>query len=54
MKYKHPPLHPVVGMSLADKFNQVGCIDLNDHVHNESWTLHMIDSVIKYPAACLI
>lgn len=41
-------------LRLADKFKQVVCIDLRDHVHNEYWILHMSDSVTKYSAACLI
>lgn len=44
MKYKHPPLHPVMGLPLADKVNQLLCIDLKDHVHNNSWILYTIYS----------
>ena len=54
MKHKRAPLRPVVGMPLAEKFNQVVCMDLKEHVHNESWILHMIDSATRYSAACLV
>ena len=47
-------MRPIVGMPLADKFNQVVCMDLKEHIHNESWILHMIDSATRYSVACLI
>ena len=51
---KPPPLRPVVGMPLSDKFNQVVCVDLKEFVHNESWILHLIDSATRYSMACLV
>ena len=41
-------------MPLADSFNQVVCMDLKEHIHNESWILHLIDAATRYSAACLI
>ena len=43
-----------MGISLADKFNQVVCMDLKEYKHNESWILHLIDSATRYSAACLV
>ena len=54
LKYKRPPLRPVVGMPLADRFNQVVCMDLKEYVHNELWIFHLIDAATRYSAACLI
>ena len=54
MKLRRPSLRPIVGLSLADTFNDVVCMDLKEHIHNQSWILHMIDSATKYTAACLI
>ena len=54
MEFKHPSLHPIVGLPLASRFNQVVCMDLKEHVHNESWMLHLIDSVTRYTAAYMI
>ena len=53
-KLKWPPLCPVVGMRLADNFNQVVCMDLKEQIHGESWTLHLTDAATRYSAACLI
>ena len=33
-KFVRPPLRPVVGLNLANNFNQVVCMDLKEHVHN--------------------
>ncbi len=54
LKRKLPPLRPVVGLPLANVFNDVVCMDLKEHIHNKTWILHIIDSVTKYSAACLI
>lgn len=54
IKFKRPPLRPVVGMPLADSFNQVVSMDLKEHVHNKSWIFHMIDTATRYSAACLV
>ena len=51
---KKPPLKPIVGLPLADRFNQVVCMDLKEYKHNELWILHLIDSATRYSAACLI
>lgn len=53
-KFKKPPLRPVVGMPLANDFNQVVCMDLKEHVHNKSWVLHLIDAFSRYSAACIV
>ena len=53
-KFKRPPLRPVVGLPLADDFNQVVCMDLKEHVHNKSWLLHLIDAKTRYSAAVII
>ena len=47
------PLCLVVGLNLANNFNQVVCMDLKEHIHNESWILHLIDAATRYSAACL-
>ena len=54
MKLRRPPLQPVVGLPMANRFNDVVCMDLKEHIHNKSWILHIIDSATKYSAACLI
>ena len=51
---KKAPLKPIVGLPLADRFNQVVCMDLKEYKHNELWILHLIDSATRYSAACLI
>ena len=53
-KFVHPPLRPVVGLNLANNFNEVVCMDLKEDVHNGSWILHLIDAATRYSAACLI
>ena len=53
-KYKRAPLKPVVGLPLADRFNQVVCMDLKEYIHNKVWILHLIDGATRYSAACLI
>ena len=53
-KFVRPALRPVVGLNLANNFNQVVCMDLKEHIHNESWILHLIDAAMRYSAACLI
>ena len=53
-KFKRPPLRPVVGLPLANDFNQVVCMDLKEHVHNQSWMLHLIDAATRYSVACII
>ena len=53
MKFKHLLLYPIVGLPLTNTFNQVVCMDLKEHVHNESWILHLIDSATRYSAACI-
>ena len=47
-------LRPVVGLPLANDFNQVVCMDLKEHVHNQSWMLHLIDAATRYSVACII
>ena len=53
-KYKRAPLRPVVGLPLADRFNQVVCMDLKEYIHNKVWILHLIDGATRYSAASLI
>ena len=54
-KYKRPPLRPVVGLRLADRFNKVVCIDLKEfNKEKGEWILHRIDSATRYSAADLI
>ena len=47
-KFKSPPSRPVVGLPLADNFNQVASMDLKE------WILHLIDTATRYSAARLI
>ena len=53
-KFKCPPSRNVVGLPLADNFNQVVCIDLKEYIDNKVWILHLIDATTRYSAACLI
>ena len=53
-KFKHPLSRPVVGLPLADNFNQILCLDLKEYIHNKVWILHLIDTATRYSAACLI
>ena len=41
-------------MPLADKFNQVVCMNLKEYIHNKTWILNTIDSTTRYLAACLV
>ena len=52
--FKKPPLKPIVGLRLADNFNEVVSMDLKEYIHGESWILHLIDTATRYSAACLI
>ena len=54
LKYKRPPLGPIVGLPLSSVFNEVICMDLKEYVHNRIWILHIIDSATRYSAACLV
>ena len=53
-KFKRPPLRPVVSMPLGKHFNDTVTLDLKEHVHNESWVLHLIDCFSRYSAARII
>ena len=53
-KYKNAPLQPAVGLPLAEKFNDIACMDLKEFQHHKSRILHIIDAAIRYSAACLI
>ena len=47
-------MKPIVGLRLADNFNEVVSMDLKEYIHGESWILHLIDTATRYSAACLI
>lgn len=51
---KCAPLDPVAALPMADKFNQVMCTDVKEHIHNKTGILHMTDSATRYSAACLV
>ena len=53
-EYKAAPLKPIVSLPLAEKFNDVVCLDLKEYVHNKVWILHMIDAATRYSQARLI
>ena len=53
-KFKRPPLRPIVSMPLGKHFNDTVTLDLKEHVHNESWVLHLIDCFSRYSAARII
>ena len=53
-KYRKAPLRPAVGLPLAEKFNEVVCMDLKEFEHNKTWILHIIDAATRYSAACLV
>ena len=53
-EYRKAPLRPAVGLPLADKFNEVVCMDLKEYHHNSIWILHFIDAATRYSAAVLI
>ena len=53
-RYKPQPLKPAVSLPIANKFNQVVCLDLKEFHHNKIWILHMIDATTRYSAARLI
>ena len=36
---------------MADKLNQVVCLDLKEHIHNKTGILHMTDSATRYSEA---
>lgn len=54
LKFKRPSLRPIVTVPIASKFNEVVCMDLKEHMHNQSWILHLIDAATRYSAACLV
>ena len=51
-KYKRPYHKPIVGMPIANEFNEVLCMDLKEYKHNKVWILHLIDAATRYFAAC--
>ena len=54
LKYRRPPLGPVVGLRLADRFNEVVAIDLKEIEKGKEWIIHMIDTFSRYSATSLI
>ena len=54
MKYKLPPLRPILDLAFVNVFKNVVCMDLKEHILNKTWILHFIDSATKYSAVCLI
>ena len=44
----------IVGLPLADNFNQVVCVDLKEYKHSKISILHLIDVAADYSATCLI
>ena len=52
--HKRVPPRPVVTLPLADRFNQVVCMDLKEYIHNKSWILHLIDAATRYSCACIV
>ena len=54
VKYKLPPLHPILDLALVNVFNNVVCMDLKENILNRTCILHIIHSTTKYSAACLI
>ena len=53
MKYKKPPPRPVVGLPLADDFNQTVAMDLHE-LSGNLYYFHMIDEFSRFSAACII
>ena len=55
-KYRQAKLKPAVSLPLADKFNQVVCLDLKEINIKKThyWILHLIDASTRYSAARLI
>ena len=53
-KYKRAPLNPVVGLPVANRFNQCVAVDLKAFDHNKIWILHLIDAATCFSAASLI
>ena len=54
VKYKRPFHRPIVCLPLADRFNQVFCMDLKEFQHHQSWIFHLIDAASRYSVACII
>lgn len=54
LKFRKPPIRPVVGMPLGRRFNDTVCLDLAEYEHHKSWVLHLIDSTTRYSQAKLI
>ena len=53
-KYKKAFSKPIVGFPVADKFNSVVCMDLQEVQKHKVWILYLIDAATRYSAACLI
>ena len=51
---QHESLYLVVVVPKADKFNQIVCMDLKEHIQNKTWILYMTDSASRHLAACLV
>lgn len=54
LKFRCPPLCSIVGLLLANKFNQLVYMDLKEYMHNESQILHLIDAATRYSAASIV
>lgn len=54
LMYKKPRYKPVVSLPIAERFNQVVCMDLKEFVHSKSWIFHLIDASARYSVACLV
>ena len=54
LKFRKPPLRPVVGLPLAHDFNEVVCMDLKELENTKLWMLHLIDAATRYSGASLI
>ena len=51
-EFKKAPPRPIVGMPLAQHFNEVVAMDLK--MFDGQWILHLIDHVSRFSAACFI
>ena len=54
-QFRELSLKPVVGVRLADEFNQAVCLDLTESPHKEfSWIHYFIDASTRYSVVCLV
>ena len=54
LRFRRPPLQPVVGLTFGSLFNDIVYLNFKEHEHNQFWILHLIDTSTRNSAAWLV